>query len=400
MAGMAMEPENNTLKNALSFEEVEEILIYFSTSILEKNSEEEIFWHLAKNVISRLGFVDCVIYSVNSARGVLEQRAAHGPKNPRKQEIYEPIAIPIGRGISGFVANTGIAERVADTRQDSRYIIDDEERRSELAVPIILNNRVVCVIDCEHPQKDFFSDQHLRILKAIASICAVKLSNLEAQQIVRKKEEKLLKAKQQMAELKILAIRAQMNPHFVFNALNAVQHFITSNDKENALKFISAFGKLVRLYLKHLEHDTINLYQEMDIMEQYLKLQKLRYEGMFDYAVNYHGDGNEEIHVPALISQLLIEEGVENLAKNKIAGTLTIDIEVFDTQVRVLLDVAIPADEKNRRLEHKYANEITDWADHVKLLNKIKKYNIEVSSKIHTNSGIVHHITDLMLPCL
>jgi hypothetical protein len=96
----------------------------------------------------------------------------------------------------------------------------------------------------------------------------------------------------------------------------------------------------------------------------------------------------------------LIEEGVENLAKNKVAGKLTIDIQLMGEQVRVLLDVAISEGNEANSLERRYANEITDWSDHVKLLNKIKKYNIRVSNKIYANAGIVHHITDVMLPCL
>jgi LytS/YehU family sensor histidine kinase len=386
----------------LSFEEVEEILIYFSGSILEKESEEEVFWDLARNVISRLGFVDCVIYTVNHRSKKLVQRAAYGPKNPRQYDILKPMDIPLGQGITGFVAKSGIAERINDTENDSRYIVDDEPRRSELAVPISLKGKVIGVIDCEHPQKNFFTEQHLRIVKAAASICAIKLSHLETQRIVHKKESKLLKARQEMAELKIKAIRAQMNPHFVFNALNAVQHFITSNDKKNALRFLSAFGKLVRLYLKHLEDDTINLFQEIDIIEQYLKLQKLRYDGMFEYGIHFPEQETEMIQVPALIVQLMIEEGVENLAKNKLAGKLDIHIKIPDDKhVEVTVDIAIPRKGKiAAKLESKYANEVTNWSDHIRLLKKIKKYSIQTKKEIKQSRGIIHHITRVTLPCL
>ena len=387
---------------SLSFDEVEDILIYFSTSILEKDKEEDIYWDLAKNVISRLGFVDCVVYKVNLKGGHLEHLAAYGPKSLDQENRYTPIPIPIGQGISGFVATTGIAERIADTRLDSRYILDGKERRSEMAVPIILKGKVIGVIDCEHPHVDFFNDQHVRILNAIASICSVKLSYLETQEVVRRKEQKLLLARQQMAELKILAIRAQMNPHFVFNALNAVQHFVTSNEKENALKFISAFGKLVRLYLKHLEHDTINLHLELDIMEQYLTLQKLRYDSLFDYAITILGDENGVIKVPSLIVQLMIEEGVENLAKNRTPGKLNIDIQVQnDEEVEVSIEIIINKNDNNStHFEKKYANEVTHWPDHIRLLNSIKKYRITSKSSRWEADGNLHVCTQLVLPCL
>lgn len=386
----------------LSFDEVEDILIYFSGSILGKDREEDIFWDLAKNVIARLGFVDCVIYTVNARSRKLVQRAAHGPKNPTQRIIMKPIAIPLGMGITGFVATTGIAERIRDTTQDPRYIVDDEPRRSELTVPIMLRDKVIAVIDCEHPRKDFFTAQHLRIVKAIASICAIKLGHLEAQGNVRKKEAKLLRARHELAELKIKAIRAQMNPHFVFNALNAIQHFITGNDKQNALRFLSAFSKLVRLYLKHLEHDTITLSQEVDIIDQYLKLQKLRYEGLFEYAIHFPANENEMIRVPALIVQLMIEESVENLAKNRLAGKLAIRIQVTDEKhVEVIVDIAIPGTgNTSSKLESRYTNEVTNWSDHVQLLKKLKKYSIKVNRDVAYRDGTVHYITKVKLPCL
>lgn len=393
--------KNRTNKSRnLSFEEVEDILIYFSSSILEKDNVEDVFWDLAKNVIARLGFVDCVIYTVDFRKQKLIQRAAYGPKNPKQQDILKPIDIPIGLGITGYVAKTGIAERIDDTLLDERYIVDDEQRRSELTVPIKVKDRVIGVIDCEHPQENFFTEQHLRIVKAVASICAIKLSHLETQSLVHKKETKLLKARHEMAELKVKAIRAQMNPHFVFNALNAIQHFITGNDKKNALRFLSAFGKLVRLYLKHLEDDTINLFQEIDIIEQYLKLQKLRYDGMFEYGIHFPDQETEMIYVPALIVQLMIEEGVENLAKNKLAGRLDIHIQIPDERrVEVTVDIAIPR--KGRaKLESKYANEVTNWSDHIRLLNKLKKYSIHTEKEVNNKRGTIHHITRVTLPCL
>jgi putative methionine-R-sulfoxide reductase with GAF domain len=389
-----------TVSRTLSFEEVEDILIYFSGSILEKNREEDVFWDLAKNVIARLGFVDCVIYTLDQRTGKLVQRAAYGPKNPRHNDILKPLEIFLGEGITGYVAKTGIAERIADTRIDSRYVMDDEPRMSELTVPIAIKDKVLGVIDCEHPSKDFFTEQHLRIVKAVASICAIKLSHLEALRAVQQKEAKLLLAKNEMADLKIKAIRAQMNPHFVFNALNAVQHYITSNDKKNALRFLSAFSKLVRLYLKHVEDDTISLFQEIDIIDQYLKLQKLRYDGMFEYEIHHEGFDNGLMHVPALIIQLMIEEGVENLAKNKVAGKMEINIQApNEKHVVVTVDISISGKGK-AKLESRYSNEVTNWSDHIQWLRKIKKYTIKTKKEVIRSKGVVHHITRVTLPCL
>lgn len=389
-------------KRPLSNDEVEEILIYFSASILEKETEQEVFWDLAQNVIARLGFIDCVIYKVNPRARKLIQRAAHGPKNPKQRKIMEPMEIPLGSGITGFVATTGVAERIGDTDIDPRYIVDDDRRRSELTVPIIVKNKVIGVIDCEHPQKDYFTEQDLKIVKAIASICAIKLKQLEAQKTVKQKESKLLQAKHQLAELKVQAIRAQMNPHFVFNALNAVQHFITINDKKNALRFLSTFSKLVRLYLKNLEKDTIDLFQEIAVVEQYLKLQKLRYEGIFEYEIALPEETHGPFQVPALIVQLIIEEAVENLAKNKLAGTLVIRIDIPDKEhVMVILDIGIRQSGKMlAKLEARYTNEVANWSDHINLLKKVRKYSIATSKEVVQLDGVTHYQTKVLLPIL
>jgi len=402
MTAIALKSKHKKAKRHLSNDEVEEILIYFSTSILEKETEQEVFWDLVKNVIARLGFVDCVIYKISQRTRKLIQRAAHGPKNPERKKILEPMEIPLGSGITGFVATTGIAERIGDTNLDPRYIVDDEKRRSELTVPIIVNNKVFGIIDCEHPRKNYFTEQDLRIVKAIASICAVKLKQLEAQKAVQHRESKLLQARHQLAELKVQAIRAQMNPHFVFNALNAVQHFITINDKKNALQFLSAFSKLVRLYLKNLENDTIDLFQEIAVVEQYLKLQKLRYDGIFEYEINLPDSDPGLTQVPALIVQLMIEEAVENLAKNRLAGKLKISIDLPDEHhVGVVLDIEIRQSGKIlAKLEERYANEVASWSDHINLLKKVRKYSITTDKEVILDKRVTHNRTRIVLPIL
>lgn len=162
--------------------ESERIIAYFATSLYGKNTVEEILWDVAKNCISQLGFADCVIYLVNEESNLLEQKAAFGPKNPDAFEIANLITIPVGKGIVGTVAKTGVPEVINDTSKDARYIVDDERRFSEIAVPIIYENKVIGVIDSEHPQKNFFTDTHLRILSIIAALCSNKIVKARAEE--------------------------------------------------------------------------------------------------------------------------------------------------------------------------------------------------------------------------
>ncbi|WP_272855152.1 response regulator [Aequorivita todarodis] len=178
--------------------EIEDTIHYFSNSLFGKNTVDEILWDVTKNCIGRLGFVDCVIYLIDEKKQVLVQKAAYGTKNPREFEIFKPIDIPIGAGIVGHVAQTAIPEIVADTSRDPRYIADDANRLSEIAVPLVFRGKVLGVIDSEHPQKGFYTARHLGVLKTISSICANKIAAAQAEE----EKEKALKMRIQSEKIK------------------------------------------------------------------------------------------------------------------------------------------------------------------------------------------------------
>ncbi|MBO9571217.1 MAG: GAF domain-containing protein, partial [Chitinophagaceae bacterium] len=165
----------------------ERMLTYFATSLYGRNAVEDIFWDIAKNCISQLKFEDCVIYQYDKKRNMLVQRAAYGPKNPQKYEILNPLEIVYGVGIVGSVARNMKPEIVKDTKADSRYIVDDFARNSEIAVPIIIDGELFGVIDSEHHRKGFYSQWHLKMLVKMSQICAVKISKFIAEERLRLK---------------------------------------------------------------------------------------------------------------------------------------------------------------------------------------------------------------------
>ncbi|MBC7922454.1 MAG: tetratricopeptide repeat protein [Ferruginibacter sp.] len=184
---LSLENERYRLSQNLQFrQDIDDTIHYFATSLYGKNTVDEILWDVAKNCISRLGFVDCVIYLLEDEPPVLVQKAAFGTKNPRDYAILEPLVIPLGQGIVGSVALSGKAERIADTSLDARYLVDDQRRFSELAVPLVLRDKVIGVIDSEHPAKGFFNERHQEALQTIAAICSGKIARVRADEEVRK----------------------------------------------------------------------------------------------------------------------------------------------------------------------------------------------------------------------
>ncbi|MCK0161147.1 histidine kinase [Allomuricauda sp. F6463D] len=360
-------------------EQFEDILIYFSKSLMGKKNEEDILWDIAKNCISKLGFIDCVIYLVDENENLLVQKAAYGPKSPKDRTLSNPVEIPIGNGITGSVAKSRKAELILDTSKDSRYIIDDDNRLSEICVPIAYEDNLYGVIDCEHPERNFFTKEHLRMLTAIASICAIKIKNIRDNKILAEKKENLLKIKGEMIELKLKSLNSQLNPHFVFNALNSIQYFITSGEKKSALQYLSLFSKLIRFYLKSLDSDTASLQEEVEMLNLYLKLQRLRYHNRFEYTITSNANSKKnDCIIPSSIIQTLFENIIETIIINQHKNE-KLDISFNVSKAYVLLTVKHRHNiiGHEQKYQPEYRQRIIQWEDHIKFLNSVKNYGIE-----------------------
>lgn len=133
-------------------------------------SPRQAAWRLAESAGRLLQLHDCVIYlrEPNSER--LRQLAAWGHKQIAPGIVEHPIGLSIGQGIVGACARDLVSVLVADTQLDHRYVLDDQPRRSELAVPIVAGGRLLGVIDSEHPEPDAFNSLHIRALLALAAV--------------------------------------------------------------------------------------------------------------------------------------------------------------------------------------------------------------------------------------
>jgi LytS/YehU family sensor histidine kinase len=284
---------------------------YFANSVFGHNSVDDICWDICRNCISQMHLEDCVVYLVDSQRQVLVQKAAYGPKNPHGQDIHDPIDIAIGQGIVGTVTATGKPILVQDTRKDPRYIVDDEARLSELAVPIIHDGEVIGVIDTENPRKGFYTDIHLKALTTIASICANKIAEAQAEAAMAHNERELLQTRSMLADSQLMALRAQMNPHFVFNSLNSIQECIVTGKYGDASNYLNKFSKLFRALLENSAKPLISLSEEIAVLELYLSLEHMRFEGSFEWETEVDEElETEEIMIPSMLLQPFVENAL------------------------------------------------------------------------------------------
>lgn len=129
--------------------------------------------------------------------------------------------------------------------------------------------------------------------------------------------------------LALKSLRSQMNPHFIFNALNSVNSFIASNDERTANKYLTDFSLLMRAVLENSEEDFIPLEKEIELLQLYAKLEHFRFQDKFDY--NIHVDEHikvDDFVIPPMLLQPYIENAVwHGLRYKKTKGHLDIKIE-------------------------------------------------------------------------
>lgn len=128
--------------------------------------------------------------------------------------------------------------------------------------------------------------------------------------------------------LALKSLRSQMNPHFIFNALNSVNHFVAQNDERTANKFLSEFSRLMRLVLEHSQENFIPLYKEEEIIALYLKLEHYRFRDKFEYTFTVDDQINKETFVlPPMLIQPYIENAVWHGLRYKTgSGTLSVTV--------------------------------------------------------------------------
>ncbi|MBS1661534.1 MAG: histidine kinase, partial [Bacteroidetes bacterium] len=116
---------------------------------------------------------------------------------------------------------------------------------------------------------------------------------------------------QRAKELEIQALRSQMNPHFIFNCLNAINRFILSHETEAASDYLTKFSRLMRMIMNHSRHSLISLADEVEILGLYLGMERLRFKNAFDYEIKIDEDiDSDDVRIPPLLLQPFVENAI------------------------------------------------------------------------------------------
>ncbi|MBL0133485.1 MAG: histidine kinase [Chitinophagaceae bacterium] len=130
---------------------------------------------------------------------------------------------------------------------------------------------------------------------------------------ISKREKEKTRISSLISELEQLALKSQMNPHFIFNSLNSIQQYVMDKDVAGANKFISGFSRLIRQTLDFSSKQKIGLDEELDYLTNYLELEKTRFEGSFDYSIDVDPSISRHGYpLPPLILQPFVENSVRH----------------------------------------------------------------------------------------
>jgi two-component sensor histidine kinase/competence protein ComGC len=144
-----------------------------------------------------------------------------------------------------------------------------------------------------------------------------------------KKQKKKIQLKNELNASKLIAIQSQMNPHFIFNAINSIQDLILKGDIDNSYSYIIKFSKLVRQTLNFSDKEFIDIEAEIELLEIYLGLEKLRFKDDFEYSITCEAN---DIQVPPMLIQPFVENAIKHGLLHK-EGIKKLDITFNKTEI-------------------------------------------------------------------
>jgi len=198
-------------------------------------------------------------------------------------------------------------------------------------------------------------------------------------------QRRKLKAEQRSVSMEQRLLRAQMNPHFIFNSLASIQNFVINENSDQASVYLSRFSQLVRNILDNSVEEYVPIEREINTIENYLELQKVRYGGKFDFKITVDEKIDQEnMMIPPMLAQPFIENAIEHGIRHKeTPGHIDIRFHLQDGLIRFEVEddgvgrnKAHEIESKQRTRHRSMATSIT--ADRLNTLNKKLKKKIRM----------------------
>ena len=216
-------------------------------------------------------------------------------------------------------------------------------------------------------------------------------------EVLRKKQQERLELQSKVAELRHQALAASMNPHFIFNALNSIQHFINAHNTEEATDYLGKFARLIRMMLDYGGRTYIPLKDELERLEYYLELEKVRFGDKLNYTIEVDPElRNSPVEIPNMIIQPIVENALWHgiLPANR-PGHLQLKFTRINGTIGVTVqDDGIGIEESRRRKKSGHNSlGIQMIHERLELLNRLSGYKASLSIRDRSTISATEHGT-------
>jgi streptogramin lyase len=192
-------------------------------------------------------------------------------------------------------------------------------------------------VDIKPPFWETWWFRGIGIAIAVAGILLI--MKLREQRVI--KEEKIRgELRERLTASEMKALRSQMNPHFLYNSLNAIRLFVLQNDSDNAEKYLVKFARLMRLILDNSRQEWVSLASELDQLQLYIELEQLRFNNGFDFEIETDASlRKEDIAIPPMIIQPYIENAIlHGIAHKKEKGHILISLKPVNKHLECMVE--------------------------------------------------------------
>jgi len=262
---------------------------------------------------------------------------------------------------------------------DNKILEDTEQRISQLEQEKKLKDELI-------RKKNIFNYSLIAALVLLSALIFFIFRTLKKVQIKNKK-------------IALQSLRREMNPHFIFNSLNSVNQFIATNNELEANQYLTKFSKLMRGVMENSSEDFIPFQQELDLLQNYLALEKTRFADKFDYEITVDENLNQQnLQLPGMMVQPFLENAIWHGLRYKTEkGFLKLSFKKENQHLKIIIEdngIGIEESKKQKTIHQKNreGRGMKNTLERIRLLNDLYKKNIVCSVKDSPNGVLVQII--------
>jgi len=230
--------------------------------------------------------------------------------------------------------------------------------------------------------------------------------NLRSKKVIEE-ERKKAKIEKQITNMRLQVLQSQMNPHFIFNSLQAIQDYIFDRNEEQANKYLVKFSRLMRLILESSRKKFILLSEELQLIDLYVSLEQLRFSEQFSYVLSLGENiDKKSLLIPSMLIQPFIENAVNHglFHKKDGKGILELSIEKFENSLIIIvkdngigIEAARKIKQKMNRKEASRALEIVNERTNLYNKTRTEDVNFKIEDNLNQQGEIIGTVVTLKL---